>query len=211
MAQLYTDSPEVDLVALVAELAESDAVPYLAALRYKKLAMRKRAAWERTWDLQRREDAGEDVGRIPIPPKYTSADFRSPDYWRLRGKLDVAKERFISYPGLERFADPTPVLGWAGWDHLQRAQALTALKHQREQTEGWNASKLRPLLAGLDELVPWLRQWHNDYDSAVGYRLGDYFAEYLASECNRLGLSAEDLRGWRPPEKRKGRRKKAGA
>ena len=212
VARLYADSPEIDFVALVAELTGSAAVPYLASLRYKEPGMRKRAAWERTWAFQRLEDAGEEVGRIPVPPKYSAADYRSPVYWRLRGKLDVAKERFISYPGLERSTDPmTPVLGWAGWDHLQRAQALTALKHQREQTEGWDADKLRPLLAGLDELVPWLQQWHNDYDSALGHRLGDYFADYLASECNRLGLSAEDLREWRPPEKRRGRKKKAAA
>ena len=211
VARLYSDTPEVDLVALVEGLTGSDAVPYLAALRHNEPGMCKRDTWEHTWELQRREDAGEEVGRIPVPPKYTSADFRSPVYWRLRGKLDVAKERFISYPGLERSTDPTPVVGWTGWDHLERAKALTALKHQREQTEGWDADKLRPLLAGLDELVPWLRQWHNDYDSAVGHRLGDYFADYLAIECNRLGLSIEDLRGWRPPERRRGRRKKAGA
>ena len=209
VARLYTQSPEVNFVALVAELATSDAVPYLSSLRFKDSGMRKRDDWEQTWELQRRDDAGEDVGRIPVPPKYTAADFRSPVYWRLRGKLDVAKERFISYPGLERSTDPTPVLGWAGWDHLQRAHALTALKHQREQTEGWDADRLEPLLAGLHELVPWLRQWHNQYDSSLGHRLGDYFADYLASECSRLGLSAEDLRDWRPPEKRRGRRKKA--
>ena len=211
VARLYTDNSEIDFVALVAELTRSEAVPYLAALRYKDSGMRKRDAWEDTWELQRREDAGEQVGRMPVPPKYTPADFRSPIYWRLRGKLDVAKERFISYPGLERSTDPTAVLGWAGWDHLERAQALTALKHQREQGEGWNVDRLQPLLTGLDELVPWLRQWHNDYDPAVGHRLGDHFADYLVSECNRLGLSAEDLRGWRPAKKRKGRRKKAGA
>ena len=175
VARLYADTPEVDPVALIAELTGSEAVPYLAALRYKDSGLRKRDAWKHTWERQRSEDAGEDVGRIPVPPRYTAADFRSPVYWRLRGKLDVAKERFISYPGLERSTDPTPVLGWAGWDDLQRAQALTALKHQREQTEGWDADGLRPLLAGLDELVPWLRQWHNDYDSALGHRLGDYF------------------------------------
>ena len=32
---------------------------------------------------------------IPVPPKYTSADFLKSDYWRLRGKLDVPKERWI--------------------------------------------------------------------------------------------------------------------
>ena len=91
-------------------------------LRYKPSGLTKRAVWERTWDLQRREDAGEDVGPIPVPPKYTAADFQSADIWRLRGKLDVPKERFISYPAAERDGDPSLVVGWAGWDHLQQAR-----------------------------------------------------------------------------------------
>ena len=209
VARLYVSGAEVEFVALVRDLTESDAVPYLAALRYKEPGMRKREAWERTWDLQRLEDAGEDVGRIPVPPKYKSSDFRSPVFWKLRGKLDVAKERFISYPGLERSADRTPMLGWAGWDYLQQAQALTALKNQREQSEGWDAGRLAPLLAGLAELTPWLRQWHNDLDPDLGQGLGDYFTEYLAQETQRLGLSADDLRDWRPPDKPRGRRRKA--
>ena len=209
VAQLFSNSPEVDFVALISRLTQSDSVPYLAALRYKEPGMRKREAWERTWDLQRLEDSGEDVGRIPVPPKYKSSDFCSPVCWKLRGKLDVAKERFISYPGLERSADRTLVLGWAGWDHLQQAQALTALKNQREQSEGWDAGRLAPLLAGLAELTPWLRQWHNDLDPDLGQGLGDYFTDYLERETQRLGLSADALRDWRPPDKPRGRRRKA--
>ncbi len=127
VAELYRDRSDVDFVDLIGELAKSDAVPFLAAWRYKDSGLRKRAAWERTWDLQRQEDAGEDVGKIPVPPKYGSADFRAAVSWKLRGKLDVPKERFISYPGLERDTDPTAVIGWAGWDHLQQAQALAAI------------------------------------------------------------------------------------
>ena len=78
--------------------------------------------WERTWDLQRREDAGEDVGPIPVPPKYASADFLNSDLWRLRGKLDVPKERFVTYPHASRNGDPSLVVGWAGWDHLRQAR-----------------------------------------------------------------------------------------
>jgi len=198
VARLYRDTSEVDLVKLVAELTKADAVPYLAAWRYKEPGLRKRIAWERTWDLQRREDAGEDVGKIPVPPKYKSSDFTSTVAWKLRGKLDVPKERLISYPGTERAADSTPVLGWAGWDHLQQAQALTALMNHRAQAEGWDAEQLTPLLAGLAELLPWLRQWHNEYDPNLGQGLGDYYADYLASETQRLGLSPEDLSAWRP-------------
>ena len=35
---------------------------------------------------------------------------------RLRGKLDVPKERFTSVPGGTTDDDPTLLVGWAGWD-----------------------------------------------------------------------------------------------
>ena len=44
----------------------------------------------------------KEIGVIPVPPKYTSADFLKSTYWKLRGKLDVPKERWICYPGAER-------------------------------------------------------------------------------------------------------------
>lgn len=40
-----------------------------------------------------------EVGAIPVPPRYVSADFQKAAWWRLRGKLDVPKERFVSLPG----------------------------------------------------------------------------------------------------------------
>jgi hypothetical protein len=40
----------------------------------------------------------EKVGPIPPPPKYKSADFQKGDYWRLRGSMDVPKERWVSFP-----------------------------------------------------------------------------------------------------------------
>ena len=60
----------------------------------------------------------QQVGEIPVPPKYDTKDFVSTTFWRLRGKLDVPKERFITYPHCNRDADRTPVIGWADWDHL---------------------------------------------------------------------------------------------
>src|SRR5690606_19333299 len=193
---------DVDLTDLVSELVTDEAVPYLAAWRYTEPGMRKRQAWERTWELQRREDAGEDVGTIPVPPKYTKADFATGTAWRLRGKLDVPKERFISYPGANRDTDPTPLVGWAGWDHLQAAQALAALYEERRTRDGWDTERLTPLLAGIAELIPWIRQWHNDPDpTAGGMRLGDFFADFLTSELHTHGLTPTDLTNWRPPKK----------
>jgi hypothetical protein len=200
VAELLVDS--ADAAKMMRDQLMEDAVPFLAAYRYTDSGLEKRAAWEATWNLQRREDAGENVGEIPVPPKYDSKDYRDPIYWRLRGKLDVPKERFISYPGCESDEDPSPVYGWAGWNHLQQAQALAALYQSRKTEEGWKAERLIPMLAGLDELAPWVKQWHNEPSADYGgLRLGDYFADFVAAECRELDLTLEQVRAWRPVKK----------
>lgn len=209
VAEIYRGHAGFDLTALVTELVVAEAVPFLPVLRYTSGGLRKREQWERTWELQRAEDAGESVGDIPVPPKYTSADFLKSDWWRLRGKLDVAKERFVLYPGAERDADPTPVIAWAGWDHVQQAQALAARYVRMRETEGWPVARLLQLLAGLRELLPWLRQWHNELDPEYGVGLGDYFRDFIAEEARALGVTEDDLRAWAPEKKSKGRKKKA--
>lgn len=222
-----------DAAGLVAELTESEAVPYLAALRYTEDGMRKRVAWEQTWALQRREDdvdarvaartlqqAGEsdesyqkrladaqraarreEMGEVPVPvpPKYSKADFRNGTYWGLRGALDVPKERFVSVPLASPAADNSLMLAWAGWDHLRLAQALAAHYLHLKDHEAWEGERLKPLLAGLLEQVPWLKQWHNELDPAHGARMGDYFEGFVQDEARGLGLTMDDLRGWRPP------------
>ena len=195
---LYRGRDDLHLVSEVTELVTPEGVPFLAAWRYTDTGLRVRAEWERCWELQRRQDAGEPLD-IPVPPKYASKDFRKSTYWSLRGKLDVPKERFILYPGAEREADPSPVLGWAGWNHLQRAQALATYLLERKDSDGWDGERLQPLLAGLAELLPWLQQWHNDIDPDSGERLGDYFDTFLRQEARAHGLTLEALRAWRPP------------
>lgn len=206
VANLYRGSDHYDFGALVRELVESESVPFLPVLRYKPTGLRKRAAWERTWDLQRDEDAGKKVGPIDVPPKYVGADFLKTTWWSLRGKLDVPKERFVSYPHAERGDDPSPVFTWAGFDHLQQAKALAAYLLERRDQDSWGADKLIPLYAGLRELLPWLRQWHNDIDPESQQRLGDYFAGFLDEQLRGLGLTEKDLIDWTPPARRRGRR-----
>jgi len=188
VAELYRGYAGFDVPALVAELVEAEAVPFLPVLRYKTTGLRKREIWERTWELQRREDAidadvaatltrhldesaeqfqtrlattqrrrkQEDIGDIPPPPKYAAADFHHATCWRLRGPLDVPKERFISYPGCSRAHDPALVVAWAGWDHLQQARALAAWYTELVEQEGWVVERLTPLLTGIAELIPCL-------------------------------------------------------
>jgi hypothetical protein len=82
-----------------------------------------------------------------------------------------------------------------------------------KEREGWRAERLTPLLAGIQELLPWVLQWHNDYDPDSGQRMGDYFASFLTEEARALGLTLDALRAWRPLPQgtaRRGRKRKGG-
>jgi hypothetical protein len=233
MAELYRGRPDFDVLALVTELVESEAVPFLPILRYSPSGLRKLVVWEHTWECQRCEDdiysrtrvpqndprrlSSEDaaaqkreiVSDLTAPPRYTAADFVNSTFWRLRGKLDVSKERFVSYPYLEREADPTLVIGWAGWRHLQQAKAIAEYYIRMKEQEGWTPDRLKPLLAGLVELIPWLKQWHNGIDQTYGIGMGDYFAGFVDEEARALGFTVDDLRAWQPPAERMVRRRRA--
>jgi hypothetical protein len=148
-------------------------------------------------EAKRRKTA--EIGDIPVPPKYKTPDFQSASFWGLRGGLDVPKERFVSFPHCARDADPSLPILWAGHDHLARARALASLYVERRDTDGWPSARLLPMLAGLLELVPWLRQWHNDIDAETGLRMGDYFAGFIEEEARERGLTIDDLRNWTPP------------
>lgn len=264
IATLYAGHTDFDLPKLVAELVAGEATSALPVQRYTEAGLRKRAQWQDTWTLQRREDtidaeidtqelarheelmqivreqaaAGEpdadalewvrkklaeeiaplrkdrkasEVGAIAVPPKYKSTDFLKSDVWRLRGGLDVPKERWVSYPGCERGADGSLVIAWAGWNHLQQATALAGYYVEVKENEGWDAERLQPLLAGLLELVPWLEQWHNDIDPAYGERMGTYYRGFVTDEARELGFTLEDLRAWKPvvTAAKRGRKKAA--
>lgn len=220
-AEVYRDRADFDPHKLVAELIESAAVPFLPGQRYKETGLRKRSVWEDTWDKQRAEDAldeqvglnarnltdeqrklleaeakklkAERIGEIPVPPKYASTDFRSSTFWSLRKGLDVPKERFISYPGCSRDGDPCLTVVWAGLDFLQQAKALAAHYGNLQET-GAGQPKLLLVLAGLNELLPWLKQWHNQLDPEFGLKMGDYYEEYVREEAKRFGKSLTDLK-----------------
>jgi hypothetical protein len=238
VADLYRGRPDFDLVRLVTELVESESVPLLPVLRYKPTGLDKRQAWERTWELQRLEDAidqratkqgigindggwkaatddgksplnpaqaamlkKERIGPVPPPPKYKSADFQSSTYWRLRGSLEVPKERWVSLPHCEG-ADGLPLIAWAAYDHLQLAKAIAAhYVHVQEQEGGRDDPRLVPLLACLIELLPWLKQWHNDIDPEFNMGMGDYFEGFVQDEARQLGRTTDEVRVWQPSRK----------
>jgi cytochrome c556 len=255
VAALYRGRPDFDVAALVAELVEGEAVPFLPVFRYKPSGLRKWEVWERTWDLQREEDRlGQEIEQlrqqvqtrqkeltgkpsaevdkllnplrgeiqmkeqewkefghsIAVPPKYASADFQKTDYWRLRGKLDVPKERWVSYSHCQTESDPSLVIGWAGWNHLEQATALVGYYDARKR-EGWDARRLTPLLAGLDQLLPWIHQWHPEIDKEFGETAGQSFQTMLEHDAHELGLTLEEIRAWKPePRNTRTTRKKKG-
>jgi hypothetical protein len=124
----------------------------------------------------------------------------------LRGALDVPRERFISYPHCSPDADASLLVGWAGWTHLQQAEALADRYMQAADQEGWVGERLKPLLAGLAELIPWLKQWHNDVDPRYNERLGDFYETFLNAQLQRHGLTLDGVKAWTPPRVTRGRR-----
>ncbi|WP_322761198.1 BREX-2 system adenine-specific DNA-methyltransferase PglX [Frankia sp. Cr2] len=213
VAELY--QPGGELTGIVADLVADEHVPFLAALRYTDDGLVKRGDWEHVWDLQRAEDAAPTEeerlkirDRIPVPPKYKPTDFRRTSFWRQRGKLDVPKERFVSYPHACRDGDSSLLVGWAGWDHREQAQALATLVVEREQNDGWGAERLAPLLAGLREVLAWVWQWHGEFDPLYDGSPAEVYEGFLADCTNRLHLREDGLADWRPPVAPRGRRKK---
>ena len=75
-AEAYTLKSDFDVASLVETLVVEEAVPFLPVLRYKDSGLAKHVQWERTWELQRKEDAGGKVAEIPVPPKYHIGGFQ---------------------------------------------------------------------------------------------------------------------------------------
>ncbi|MFF3140935.1 BREX-2 system adenine-specific DNA-methyltransferase PglX [Streptomyces sp. NPDC057927] len=202
----HLHKPDLPLAQVLSEVIADEHVPYLAAMRYKDSGLRTRAQWEKAWEDQRKEDrTGQRLGIDP-PTKYKSSDFLRPSYWANRGKLDVPKERFISYPEAGPDSDSTLMLGWAGWDHKDQAQALFQLIDARIKGDAWGTERIVPLLAGMREVMPWVKQWHSEYDD----EWGDAPFEELEAEFQRLlrehPVSEAQLEAWRPVKKARGRK-----
>ncbi|WP_441247345.1 BREX-2 system adenine-specific DNA-methyltransferase PglX [Kitasatospora sp. McL0602] len=209
VAELYAadhlGKPDLRLADVLREVFADEHVPYLAALRYKDSGLRKREQWEQVWEQQREEDRIGERLDIAVPPKYASADFRKQSYWSNRGKLDVPKERFISYPDAGPEADPKLVLGWAGWDHRDQAQVIINLVADRVERDNWQGEQLIPLLAGMQELLPWLRQWHGEFDPEWDGNPAADCQEWLDAEQRDNHITAAALQDWRPVPPKRGK------
>lgn len=207
-AAIFMKRDDYDLEELVANLVAEESVPLLPSLYLKPQGQRKYGQWESCWGQQRIEDQEAISANIDPPPQFGSADFQRPRHYRIRGKLNVRTETYFSLPFCERDGDKSLVVGWAGWDHVQQATAIVAY-YDSCKRDGWTSERLTPLLAGLDQLLPWIHQWHPEIDPEYNETAGTSFQTLLESEAQELGLTLEQIRSWTPPAKKKATKKKA--
>lgn len=131
VCEVLTDRRDFNLSQLVAQVLQAESVPSHPLHTYKPAGLVKRQAWERTWLDQARVDAGEKTSP-EVPPNYANTDFLKPEYWQLRGKLDVPKERFIAFTEVPGRSGVETLYGWAGWTAQQRVKAILAIDEELE-------------------------------------------------------------------------------
>ena len=117
------DGPDADLADVLKEIIADEHVPFLAALPLQgRPACASARQWERTWDLQREEDAtgkkldiagAAEVRGRRLPEAVLLAPPRQAR--RAEGAVHLLPRR---QPGQRR----SLLLGWAGWDHREQAQ-----------------------------------------------------------------------------------------
>ena len=206
---LYLGRNDVDVMSLVTSVLNEWSVPSHSSHVYTEGGLGKRAAWEEVWRLQHLEDAGQSVGSIPPPPEYSqgsrgkSTDFCRAEYWRLRGGLDVPKERFIAFTEVPGRSAGETLYGWAGWTPLERVKALLALDEQCED-QGIPLADRIALLDSAWRLVPDIAR----DDAATAARLKAELAALVGAD----GPSKVLLDAWKakfPPPGGRGRAKKA--
>jgi hypothetical protein len=213
VAEALAGSKSYSHEAMVTAIVETESIPNHPLHVYTDLGMVKRQSWEKAWDLQRREDAGEAVAEIPLPKDYSqgsrgkTTDFLRTEYWQLRGRLDVPKERFIAFTEVPGRSGAETLYGWAGWTPLQRLKALLAIDADLEDA-GTPLADRTGVLDSAWRLLPDVAR----EDPPAAARLK---AE-LQALVGPTGPSPESLEDWRkrfpppkPPKKKTERARKA--
>jgi hypothetical protein len=177
---------------------------------YTVSGLAKRQAWEQVWDLQRREDAGEAVEAGAPPPEFSqgsrgkATDFLRAEYWKLRGRLDVPKERFIAFTEVPGRSGVETLYGWAGWTAQQRVKAILAIDEELEDASVPLADRIG-LLDSAWRLLPDVAR----EDAAASTRLKAELQALVGPE----GPSREFIEEWKkrfpPPTARAAKGRKA--
>lgn len=200
VCEVLTGRKDFSLSQLVTSALQGDAVPSHRFHVYKPAGLVKREVWERTWADQRREDAGEKV-TPEVPPAYGSGDFLKPDYWRLRGKLDVPKERFIAFTEVPGRAGVEMLYGWAGWTAQQRVKAILAIDEELEDASVPLADRIG-LLDSAWRLLPDVAR----EDAAAANRLKAELQALVGPEGPSAALIEDWKKRFPPPTARVARR-----
>jgi hypothetical protein len=186
VAELVAGRSTFDLAALVRDRVFVESVPSCKMHVYTGEGLRKRALWEETWEMQRREDAGEKVTPA-VPPRYAREDFQRGEYWPLRGKLDVPKERFIALTAVPARAGRETLYGWAGWTPRQRAKVLLQLDEELEN-EGVPVADRHAILYEVGFMIPYV-EWESPKAAAE-------FRAVVTSVVGQEGVTEAMLRAW---------------
>jgi hypothetical protein len=194
VASIYQDRRDVDVTGLVAEIVRAKAIPNHPLHVYTESGLAKHATWEEVWRLQRREDAGERIAEFPLVPEYSqgsrgkSTDFRRNEYWRLRGALDVPRERFTAFMEIPGRSGADTLLGWAGWTPVQRLKAILAIDEELEDAGVLLADRIG-LLDSAWRLLPEVAR----EDSSAATRLKAELQALVGPD----GPSRELIQDWR--------------
>ena len=140
--EVLTGTPMFDLEEELLKIIRANAVPNCPEHYLKPSGLRKLYASRNT-------------------PQFSRKDFSDGTAWKLRGKLNIPRERFIVYTEFDHTLRGAEVpdtgglwFGWAGWDTGQRADALAFLL-DRANRAGWALRWQQcGLRAALRDLLP---------------------------------------------------------
>lgn len=146
--EVYTGTPMFDLQEVLAKVVRVEAVPNRPEDYLKPSGLEKLRA-----------------GRFD----FKASDFARNIYWKVRGKLNIPRERYIEYREMGTAGNGT-YYGWAGWGAVDRAKALAYLL-QQAMSRGLTDAVPR-LRESLKDLLPELREQLAEWEYAEFEALG---------------------------------------
>ena len=164
---------------------------YLAALRYKDSGPGEaRGVGAAPGSCSARRTApGTDLD-IAVPPKYKPADFRARSATGASAASSTCP-RSGSSPTRARAPTPTPrccSAGPAGTTRTRPRRWSTSSTTARPSQAG-TTTRVTPLLAGLAEVLPWVHQWHGEYDDDWGGIPAEEYQAYLDEQRTQRGMT----------------------
>lgn len=222
------DNSSEGLSTVCGRIFDDLAVSEPSATRYSASGLEKHTLWKRAWKEQRATEqslgmsSAEPTPPIPVlkaqakgfcgsfaPPEFSPEDFTTRSGWAIRGKLDMPNERFFRVFGAEKAADVSAVCGKAAWTSVERARAIATRVVELHEDETQRPEDALVMLAAVDELLPWIHQWHPESDPLYSGPPGQYFEGWLDGQLAELAVTRDTLRSWQPPAVTRGRRAKA--